>query len=184
MIEVKKLFPRIKQGLILVITGNGKGKTTAALGLAFRAAGAELRTIIVQFMKGQRYSELDSVRHFGGLVVIEQYGSTTFCRPDDESIEEHYRLARKALARAKEVLADGSYSLVILDEIVTSSLFKLVTIDEILELIRLKPENKELVITGRGATPELIEACDLVTEMKEIKHYYNVGVNARTGIEN
>lgn len=174
----------LKKGYVQLYTGNGKGKTTAALGLAFRAAGAELRTIIVQFMKGQRYSELDSVRFFGGLVVIEQYGSPAFCRPDDENMEEHYRLARKGMSRAKEVLSDPSFSLVVLDEIVTASLFKLITIDEILELIRIKPADKELVITGRGATPELIEACDLVTEMKEIKHYYNAGVNARTGIEN
>lgn len=174
----------LKRGYVQLYTGNGKGKTTAALGLAFRAAGAELRTIIVQFMKGQRYSELDSVRRFGGLVVIEQYGSPVFCRPDDESIEEHYRLARGALARAKEALADESYSIVVLDEIVTASLFKLVTVDEILECIRLKPVNKELVITGRGATPQLIDACDLVTEMKEIKHYYTAGVGARAGIEN
>lgn len=173
----------LKKGYVQLYTGNGKGKTTAALGLALRAAGAKLRTIMVQFMKGQHYNELDSVNQLSGLVVIEQHGSPHFCRPDDDNLGHHHRLAQRGLARSREVLADASYSLVILDEIVTATLFQLVTIEEILELIRLKPDNKELVMTGRGATTELIEACDLVTEMSAIKHYYDAAVEPRTGIE-
>ncbi len=173
----------LERGLVQLYTGNGKGKTTAALGLALRAAGAGLRTLIVQFMKGQHYGELDAVKGLGELIVIEQYGSTRFCMPDGKNFEEHYRYARQAVERARRALIDNSYSILILDEIVTALLFKLVSIDEIKEMIRSKPADKELVLTGRGAPQELADMCDLVTEMKEVKHYYGAGVEAREGIE-
>lgn len=174
------------KGYVQLYTGNGKGKTTAALGLALRAAGAGLQTFIIQFMKGQHYSELESVKKLGGFITIEQYGSERFCAPDPASlkeIEEHFRLAREGLARARNVLTDGKYAIVVLDEIVTARLFKLLTLEEIMELIRIKPERTELILTGRGAPKALIERCDLVTEMKEIKHYYESGITARKGIE-
>ena len=174
----------LEKGYVHLYTGNGKGKTTAALGLALRAAGAGLKTIIIQFMKGQYYSELDSVKKLDGLVLVEQYGSKNFCMPDDKNFQEHYDLGRKGFDRSLDVIEDDQFSLIILDEIVTAHLFKIVTIDDIRALINKKPENRELVLTGRGATDELIDLCDLVTEMREIKHYYTKDVIARVGIEN
>jgi cob(I)alamin adenosyltransferase len=173
----------LKKGYVQLYTGNGKGKTTAALGLALRAAGAGLRTIIIQFMKGQHYSELDAVKLLNDMIKIEQYGSPEFCGPDEESIEEHHRLARNAIARSREAIVDDNFDIVILDEIVTAYLFKLVTLDEIVELINNRDRHIELILTGRGAPKSLYKYCDLVTEMKEGKHYYNEGVQARLGIE-
>jgi cob(I)alamin adenosyltransferase len=172
------------KGYIQLYCGNGKGKTTASLGLAFRAAGAGMKTFVVQFMKGQPYSELESSKMLNGLITIEQYGSKKFCMPDGENFDEHYGLIRQGLKRAEEIITGNKYDIVILDEIVTSTIFKLLSIDEILKLIDKKPEKMELILTGRGATQELIDRCDLVTEMKEIKHYYTAGVLARVGIEN
>ncbi len=164
-------------------TGHGKGKTTAALGLALRAAGHGMRSIIIQFMKGQHYGELDAVKMLDGLITIEQHGSAAFCRPDGENIQEHHRHARDAIARAREVLYGGEYPVVILDEIVTAHLYKLVSLDEIMGLLKGRPAGVELILTGRGAPKELIDACDLVTEMLEVKHYFTSGVDARSGIE-
>ena len=174
----------LEKGYVQLYTGNGKGKTTAALGLALRAAGAGLRTIVVQFMKGQHYSELDAVKRRDDMIKIEQYGSPEFCGPDEESFKQHYQLARNAIARSREAIVDDNFEIVILDEIVTAYLFKLVTLDEIVELIKNRDTGKELVLTGRGAPKSLLKYCDLVTEMKERKHYYNEGVQARQGIEN
>jgi cob(I)alamin adenosyltransferase len=173
-----------KKGYVQLYTGNGKGKTTASLGLTLRAAGAGLKSIVIQFMKGQHYSELDAVPLLDGRLTIEQYGSGKFCRPENNNFTEHLELAKKGYKRAKEVLEEGKYKIVVLDEIVTTLGFKLLSVEEIIGLIDLKPEDLELIITGRGAPEELIERCDLVTEMKEIKHYYTEGIMARKGIEN
>lgn len=173
----------LKKGYIQLYTGNGKGKTTAALGLALRACGAGLKSIILQFMKGQYYSELDAIKKLKGQIQIEQFGSSKFCVLNDDNFEEHYALARNGMKRAMEVLNDKKYDIIILDEIVTCLHFKIITLDEIIKLIEQKPETKELVLTGRGAPQHLISMCDLVTEMTEIKHYYTNGINARTGIE-
>ncbi len=164
-------------------TGHGKGKTTAALGLALRAAGHGMRSIIIQFMKGQHYGELDAVKRLDGLITIEQHGSAAFCMPDDNNVIEHQRLAREALEHTREVLYGGVYPLVVLDEIVTAYLFKLVRLDEIMGLLKGRPAGVELILTGRGAPKELIDACDLVTEMREVKHYFTAGVEGRKGIE-
>lgn len=172
----------LERGYIQLYTGNGKGKTTAAIGLAFRASGTGLKTIMIQFMKGQHYGELDSTVGFTNF-IIEQYGSARFCTLNDSNFNEHYSLARKGMTRAHEVIVNSEFDIVILDEIVTSLHFKIVTMEEIQKLIELKPENKELVLTGRGAPQSLIDLCDLVTEMTEIKHYYTHGVLARDGIE-
>jgi cob(I)alamin adenosyltransferase len=153
------------------------------LGLALRASGAGLRTLVLQYMKGQHYGELNAVKSCGGLITIEQYGSPEFCRIDDERIMEHVERARKALVRSREALSDASFQVLVLDEIVTAYLYKLVTLRDIADLIQSKPDGKELILTGRGAPPALVEICDLVTEMKEVKHYFNAGVEAREGIE-
>lgn len=173
----------IGKGYVHIYTGNGKGKTTAALGLALRAAGNGLKTCIVQFMKGQRYGELEAERMTGGLVTIEQYGHPGFCSIGDEPDPEDVRRATSALERVREIMQDRSCDVLVADELVTAALFRLVTEDDVLSVIEGKPTGMELVLTGRGATPRMIDAADLVTEMLEVKHYYAQGVPARPGIE-
>ncbi len=173
----------ISDGYVHLYTGNGKGKTTAALGLALRMAGSGGSTRIVQFMKGQHYSELEAVKKLGGLIEIEQYGSPDFCVPEANDLPIHREFAQRGLARARETVADTSLSLVVLDEIVTAVYFTLVTLDDVMDLMAARHPGLELVLTGRYAPSLLIEKCDLVTEMKELRHYYKAGVEARKGIE-
>jgi cob(I)alamin adenosyltransferase len=173
----------LAKGYTHIYTGNGKGKTSAALGLAFRAAGSGLRTFMVQFMKGLPTGETGAAEKTGGLITIERYGSTRLCRPDDGSLEEHRDYADRGYRRAVEVIADGKFDIVVLDEIITAVLFRLLTVDQVNALVQSKPDALELVLTGRGAPEELIRTADLVTEMKEIKHYYAAGVPPRKGIE-
>lgn len=169
------------RGYVHVYTGNGKGKTTAAIGLAIRAAGAGMRVYIAQFVKGMHYSELDSLKRYADLITIRQYGRNCFIR--QEPAEEDIRAARIGLAEVKGILTSGQYGLVILDEANIATRYNLFSAEELIELIRSKPESLEVVITGRNADPRVIAVADLVTEMKEIKHYYNRGVEARRGIE-
>jgi cob(I)alamin adenosyltransferase len=171
------------KGYTHIYTGAGKGKTSAALGLAFRAAGSGLASIIIQFMKGLPSGELEAAARMGGLITVERYGSTRFCRPDDGSFEEHRGFARRGYERAADVIAGGGYRVVILDEIITAMTFRLIPEEDIISLIMDKPEGLELILTGRGATESLISRADLVTEMREIKHYYRDGVPPRKGIE-
>jgi cob(I)alamin adenosyltransferase len=170
-------------GHVQLYTGNGKGKTTAALGLALRMAGAGGRSLIIQFMKGRPYSELEAVKRLGGLIRIEQYGSPDLCVPEAGNLAAHREFALRGLARSREAVVDTAFSLVVLDEIVTAVYFTLVTPDEVNGLIAARHPALELVLTGRYAGPDLIELCDLVTEMREIRHYYRAGVEARKGIE-
>lgn len=169
------------KGYVQVYTGNGKGKTTAAIGLSLRAAGAGLKVFILQFMKMGDYSEIKALKKFSDLITVEQYGAGRFVKgqPSPEDIEA----AKKGLERAKAVIAAGEYDVVLLEEANVAVMCGLFPVDELLELIRIKPDNVELIITGRGAVTEVIEKADLVTEMKEIKHYYQKGVKARVGIE-
>lgn len=168
-------------GFIHVYTGNGKGKTTAALGLALRAAGAGKKVFIAQFVKGMHYAELDALRRLEPEITLRQYGRDCFIRhePEDKDIA----LARHGLAEVSEMIRSGAYDVVILNEACIALYYKLFTLEELLEVLRFRPENMEIVITGRYAPPELIEMADLVTEMKEVKHYYNSGIEARKGIE-
>jgi len=170
-------------GYVHIYTGNGKGKTTAALGLALRAAGRGLKTIMVQFMKGQFYGELEAVKPLAGLIAIEQYGHPRFCRFTDPPDDADVQRANAAMARLHAILAAPSCDILIADEAVTAMMFNLVSEDDLMRLISAKPRTLELVLTGRGATPRLIEAADLVTEMQDIKHYYTQGIQARLGIE-
>ena len=171
------------KGYVQVYTGNGKGKTTAALGLALRAAGRGLKTYIGQFMKGQHYGELEAVKKVQPFITIEQYGKDTFIHVQDPPLEEDVRMAQDGLARARRAMCSGEYGIVVFDEIITSHWFHLVSLTEMLEVIRSRPEGVEVVFTGRYAPPELIAAADLVTEMRELKHYSTEGVTARDGIE-
>ena len=169
------------KGYVHVYTGNGKGKTTAAIGLAIRAAGAGMRVYIAQFVKGMHYSELDALDRYADRITLKQYGRDCFIK--QEPSEEDIQAARKGFEEVKGVLASGDYQMVILDEANIATHYNLFSADELIELIRSKPESVELVITGRGADPKVIAVADLVTEMKEIKHYYNRGIEARRGIE-
>lgn len=173
---------RLKQGLVQIYTGNGKGKTTASLGLAFRAAGHDFNVYVMQFMKGQTvYGELESARRIGPNLHIEQVGNKAFVSrtPSSQDIE----LAQEAFSRARTLVVSGEYDLVVLDEINCAVDYGLISLEEVKSLMRDKAPHTELVMTGRGAHPELIELADLVTEMVEIKHYYNNGQVARRGIE-
>lgn len=171
------------RGYIQVYTGNSKGKTTAALGLAFRAMGRGLKTYIGQFMKGQHYGELEAAKMVHPYITIEQYGKDSFVHVQNPPQREDVQMAQEGLARAQEAMFSGEYDLIVLDEITTAHYFHLVSLKEMLEIIANKPEGIEIVFTGRYAPLELIAAADLVTEMVEVKHYYQNGVEARDGIE-
>ncbi len=168
-------------GYIQLYTGDGKGKTTAALGLALRAAGHGLYTYIGQFMKGQPYGELYALTALPHI-TLEQYGDV-HCMRKEEVTDRHHRQAREGLAKAREAMQSEHYTLVILDEVLVTLWFGLLTLEEVILVVEDKPRDVELVLTGRKAPPELIERADLVTEMKNIKHYYDSGVPARDGIE-
>jgi cob(I)alamin adenosyltransferase len=174
---------KLEKGLIQVYTGNGKGKTTAALGLALRAVGREMRVCMIQFMKGGGpYGEQLAAEKLAPFLTILQTGRDDWCRKSVPSPDD-IRLAREALTLAKEKLTGNRYELVILDEINNAVHYGLVPVDDVLQLIALKPETVELVLTGRNADARIIDAADLVTEMREIKHYYKKGIPARLGIE-
>lgn len=168
--------------MIHIYTGNGKGKTTAALGLGLRAAGHGRRVLMVQFMKGRtNYGELESARRIPGFTIV-QFGRPDFVdksNPDPRDIQG----AEEAMAYALEAAKRRRCEVMILDELNVALDFGLVKFDRVKELIDSKPEDMELVITGRNASEALIELADLVTEMREIKHYYSKGVQARKGIE-
>ncbi len=171
----------MEKGYVQIYTGNGKGKTTAALGLAMRAAGAGLSIYIAQFMKQGLYSELKALSRFENQITIEQFGKGKFIM--DRPGEADRAAAAKGLDAVRVALSSGRYDLVIMEEAAVAAAMGVVSADEILDIIRTRPEKTELVITGRGAPEALIAAADLVTEMREIKHYYQAGVGARVGIE-
>ncbi len=171
------------KGMIQVYTGKGKGKTTAALGLAMRAFGHGLKVYIIQFMKGNiRYGEVETARQLSPNLVIKQMGRETFVdrnNPDKTDIE----LAQKAFQLAKEVIAAAEYDIIILDEINVAVDYGLISLEALLDLLDSKPAPVELILTGRDAKREVIEKADLVTEMVEVKHYYRDGIHSREGIE-
>jgi len=169
------------KGFVHVYTGNGKGKTTAAVGLVARAAGTGMRVFFSQFVKGTPSGELTVLRKLGRLVTVRQYGRARFIGP--KPMRADIAAARKGLAGARSALLSGMYGMVVLDEINIATSCKLVSVEEVLGLIALRPAQVELVLTGRQADPRVIAAADLVTEMREIKHYYRRGVKARKGIE-
>jgi len=169
------------KGYIQVYTGNGKGKTTAALGLALRAAGAGMKVFIAQFVKGQEYSEAIAVREHLPSISIKQYGRDCFIvnAPTQDDIDA----ARKGLEEVSALISSGEYDMLVLDEANIAIYYNLFSSAELIELLKRKPEPMEIIITGRYACPEILEAADLITEMKEVKHYYMEGVQARKGIE-
>jgi cob(I)alamin adenosyltransferase len=174
---------KLERGCVQVYTGNCKGKTTAALGLALRAVGRELMVCMIQFMKGGGpYGEHLAAERLAPYLTIIQTGREGWVNRDNPDPED-IRLAREALNKAKDALIGGRYDMLILDEINGAVSFGLLPVEDVLELIALRPERVELVLTGRNAHGKIIAAADLVTEMTEIKHYYKAGVPARIGIE-
>jgi cob(I)alamin adenosyltransferase len=175
----KKLY---SQGLVQIYTGNGKGKTSAALGLVVRAIGHGAKIHIIFFMKGDfPYGELDSLLKLPG-VTYQTFGHEHFVDPHNVKAEEKEQ-AQQALKAASEALVSNKLDLLVLDEINVASAWKLIELDDVLALIASKPQYMELVLTGRYADRRLIEKADLVTNMEEVKHPYNNGIEARKGIE-
>jgi len=169
------------KGYIQVYTGNGKGKTTAAFGLALRAVGAGKKVFFAQFVKGQTYSEIHAIKQHLPNITVEQYGLNCFIvkAPTQEDID----IARKGFERVSKIIMSGDYDVIVLDEANIAIYYKLFSVEELIKVLKTKHVETEIIITGRYAPSELIEFADLVTEMKEIKHYYNKGVEARKGIE-
>jgi len=168
-------------GYIQIYTGDGKGKTTAAFGLALRALGAGKKVYIAQFVKGQTYSEIEPIKQLSPNIEVYQYGLECFIKklPTQEDID----MAKIGLEKVAKVISEGKYELVILDEANIALYYNLFKIEELLHILKNKPKNLEIVITGRYAPKELLEVADLVTEMQEVKHYYRKGIEARKGIE-
>jgi cob(I)alamin adenosyltransferase len=169
------------KGYVQVYTGDGKGKSTAAIGQAIRAAGAGWKIFFAQFVKGQMYSEIKIIREKLPEIEIAQFGRDCFIKKEPDP--EDYERARRGFNTVKEKIASGQYNLIVLDEINIAIYYELIGLNEVLELINNKPEPLELIITGRKAPKEIIEVADLVTEMKEIKHYFTKNIKAREGIE-
>ena len=171
----------LQKGYIHLYTGDGKGKTTAAIGLALRACGSGLRVYIAQFTKGSDSGEVNALEKFFRAVTIHQFGARSFIKKKPTKIDRI--LAAKGLAEVSAVIAAGRHDLVILDEICVALRLRLFSVEQVLEILETRPARVEIILTGRDAPQELIDASDLVTEMREIRHYFKKGVRARRGIE-
>jgi len=169
------------KGLVHVYTGNGKGKTTAAFGLALRSVGAGMKVFIGQFVKGKQYNENMAVARYLKNVTVKQYGLGCFIV--NTPTEDDIRAAGKGLGEMRKIIQKGKHDLVIMDEVNIALFYKLIDVNQLIEIIKAKPDHVELVLTGRYAPQEIIDMADLVTEMKEVKHYYQQGIEARDGIE-
>ena len=184
-VKIDRLQPKNPQGLVVVITGNGKGKTTSAMGMVLRACGHGLRSCIIQFMKGDLYSgEWDGVKRLGDLVELHATGKG-FCgiRGNPYSREEHRANAQGAIALAREKMLSGQYDLILLDEINNAIKHRLVDLDQLLALLDARPQPLHLVLTGRNAAAEVIERADTVSEVNEIKHAYRKEIEPQPGID-
>ena len=171
----------MQKGYVQIYTGNGKGKTTAALGLALRASAYGKKIFIGQFVKGMKYGELESIKKFSDTITLKQFGRDCFIYNDPEP--EDIEAARKGWEEVNTILIENKIDILILDEIGIAILYKLISTREVIDFIKRKPKEMELIMTGRYMPEELFELADLVTEMKEIKHYYTRDVPAREGIE-
>lgn len=183
MTESKSIETTIeKHGLVMVITGNGKGKTTSAFGQALRAAGHGYKVCIFQFMKGRKYGEnLAADRYLKDITVI-QCGLDSFVSKDNPSSKD-IELARAGFEKAREIIQSNKYYMVILDEINVAIDFNLITEQEVIDLIKAKPVSLNLVLTGRYASDRVKEISDMVSEITEVKHHFNAGIEGQKGIE-
>lgn len=169
------------KGYIHVYTGDGKGKTTAAIGLAIRALGAGKKVFFAQFVKGMEYAENKILDTLSPRIILKQYGLDCFI--EKEPTANDIEAARNGLGDVADIIRNGKYDLVILDEANIALFYHLFSVNELLAVIDERAEGVEIVVTGRKAPDELLKAADLITEMKEIKHYYQNGIEARKGIE-
>lgn len=173
-----------RRGLILINTGPGKGKTTAALGTALRAVGNGMRVLVLQFLKGSwHYGELDAVQSFGQNFVMKQMGRGFVKVGGAETDPEDIRLVEAAWAEAREAIESGEWDMVVLDEINYAISYGMLDAAVVAEALRGKPEKVHVILTGRNADPLLVELADTVTEMREVKHAYQKGIKAQRGIE-
>ena len=171
----------LEKGFIHIYTGNGKGKTTTAIGLGIRATGNGLKVYMIQFMKGRRYSEIDALEHISNFTVFQSGRDEFVSKENPEQID--IDLAIKGFEHAKKIINEGKHDLVILDEINVAVDFNLIPLDDVLKLLEEKPEKVEIVLTGRYANPEMVRQADLVSEILEIKHPYQEGLQSRKGID-
>lgn len=171
-----------KRGLVMVITGNGKGKTTSAFGQALRAIGQGYQVCIIQFMKGRKYGEIIAIEKYIPDITFYQFGLDSFVMREN-SAQVDIDLAVQGFEKAKEVIQSGQYNMVILDEINVVVDFGLIPEEVVLDLAKNKPPELDLILTGRYASDRLMEMADLVSEVTEIKHHYNAGIKDRAGIE-
>jgi len=183
--EITKLEPKERKGLVVVITGHGKGKTTAAMGIALRATGHNMKVTIIQFMKGDIYSgEWDGVKRLDGLVTLTPTGKG-FCGIEGNPypFSEHRQNGQDAVALVKKTLSRNECDILILDEINNALELKLVDLEQVLEILSLRPPLMHLVLTGRDAPPEVIALADTVSEVREIKHAYRKNIEPQPGID-
>ena len=176
--------PSSRRGLILINTGPGKGKTTAALGTALRAVGNGMRVLVLQFLKGSwHYGELDAVEPFGSNFVIKQMGRGFVKVGGAETDPEDVRMVEAAWTEAREAISSGEWDMIVLDEINYAISYGMLDVEAVVEALKAKPEMLHLILTGRSAHPLLVELADTVTEMREVKHAYQKGILAQRGIE-
>jgi len=184
-VEITRLVPKERKGLVVVITGNGKGKTTSALGMAVRACGHNMKVCIIQFMKGDLYAgEWDGVKKMGCDVELFSTGKG-FCgiQGNPYPYEEHRESAQDAIRLTHQKIESGGYDIVILDEINNALHLRLVDLEQVLEILRKKPPLLHLILTGRDAHPQVIERADTVSEIREVKHAYRKGIEPQPGID-
>ena len=177
-------MPDIRRGLIIVNTGPGKGKTTAAMGTALRAVGQGMRVLMLQFLKGSwHYGELDAVQAFGDKFVIKQMGRGFVKVGTEKPDSEDVRMVEQAWTEGSQAIQSGAWDLVILDEINYAIGYGMLDPVRVVEILKSKPEMVHIILTGRNAHPTIVELADTVTEMRQIKHAYEKGVMAQRGIE-
>jgi cob(I)alamin adenosyltransferase len=179
---VKKPIIKTAKGLVIVITGNGKGKTTAAFGQALRAIGQGYKVFVLQFMKGRKYGEFIAAKKYLPHLTIRMSGLDSFVMRDNPAAID-IELAQKGLDAAKKAINSGKYNMVILDEINVALDFKLINLQKVIKLIKNKPAELDLILTGRYAPKEIIKLADTVSVVKEVKHHYKAGIKDRAGIE-
>jgi cob(I)alamin adenosyltransferase len=180
--SVKKPAIKTTKGLVMVITGNGKGKTTAAFGQALRAIGQGYKVFVLQFMKGRKYGEFITAKRYLPHLTIRMSGLDSFVMRDNPAAID-VELAHKGLDTAQKAINSGEYDMVILDEVNVALDFKLIDLQKVIKLIKNKPAELDLILTGRYAPPEIIKLADTVSEVQEVKHHYKSGIKDRAGIE-
>ena len=179
---IEETVSKYHKGLVFVFTGNGKGKTTAAMGQALRAVGHGLKVLVLQFMKGKKYGEVIAAEKYLPGITIYQCGLDSFVmrgNPAPVDVE----LAGQGLNIARKALSSGEYNMVILDEINVALDFKLISLGDVVETIKSRAQNVDVILTGRYAPPEIVELADTASEINEIKHHYSAGIKERAGIE-